>query len=177
MTSAQFEAEAWIERLGEAEHAVAALERDGALHAVDLPGAEDSLATERTVGEERETVALMRNGQARGRGPMRGWQVQGHLNKGPLAALEGIGEMKREAPDKAAEGLRTRDTGQERAAGEDAGKAQTGMNTPAKAPEPPVREPVGGGYRERTAAPGRYITRPIPGEWSLFRALLEFGNV
>ena len=54
--------------MGEAEHAVAALERDDALHAVDLPGAEDLLATERTVGEERETVALMRSGQARGRG-------------------------------------------------------------------------------------------------------------
>ncbi len=72
--------------MGEVEHAVAALERDGALHAVDLPGAEDSLATDRTVGEERETVALMRGGQARGRGPLRGWQVQGHLNKGPLTA-------------------------------------------------------------------------------------------
>ena len=72
--------------IGEVEHAVAALERGGALHAVDLPGAEASLATDRTVGEERETVALMRGGQARGRAPMRGWQVQGHLNKGPLTA-------------------------------------------------------------------------------------------
>ena len=72
--------------IGEAEHAVAALERGGALHAVDLPGAEDSLATDRTVGEERETVALMRGGQARGRATMRSWQVQGHLNKGPLTA-------------------------------------------------------------------------------------------
>ena len=72
--------------IGEAEHAVAALERGGALHAVNMPGAEDSLATDRTVGEERETVALMQGGQARGRAPMRGWQVQGHLNKGPLTA-------------------------------------------------------------------------------------------
>ena len=72
--------------IGEVEHAVVALERGGALHAVDLPGAEASLATDRTVGEERETVALMRGGQARGRAPMRGWQVQGHLNKGPLTA-------------------------------------------------------------------------------------------
>ena len=68
----------------EAERAVAALERDGALHAVDLPGAEDSLATDRTVGEERETVASMHAGQGRGSAPMRSWQVQGHLNKGPL---------------------------------------------------------------------------------------------
>ncbi len=71
---------------GEVEREVAALEKAGTLHAVDLPGAETSLATDRTVGEERETVALMRGGQARGRAPMRGWQVQGHLNKGPLTA-------------------------------------------------------------------------------------------
>ncbi len=68
------------------EREVAALERAGALHAVELPGAEHSLATEKTVGEERETVALMQAGQGRGRAPMRGWQVQGHLNKGPLTA-------------------------------------------------------------------------------------------
>ena len=72
--------------LGEVEREVAALEKAGTLHAVDLPGAEDSLATDKTVGEERETVALWRGGQGRGRAPMRGWQVQGHLNKGPLTA-------------------------------------------------------------------------------------------
>ena len=72
--------------IGDVEREVAALEKVGALHAVDLPGAEASLTTDRTVGEERETVALMRGGQARGRAPMRGWQVQGHLNKGPLTA-------------------------------------------------------------------------------------------
>ena len=70
--------------VGDVEREVAALEKAGTLHAVDLPGAEDSLATEKTVGEERETVALMQAGQGRGRAPMRGWQVQGHLNKGPL---------------------------------------------------------------------------------------------
>ena len=68
----------------EAERAVAALERDGALHAVNMPGAEDSLATDRTVGEERETVAQMRLGEGQGRALMRGWEVQEHLNKGPL---------------------------------------------------------------------------------------------
>ena len=72
--------------IGDVEREVAALEKEGALHAVDLPGAEDSLTAERTVGEERETVASMRAGQGRGRAPMRGWQVQGHLNKGPLTA-------------------------------------------------------------------------------------------
>ena len=72
--------------IGDAEREVAALEKAGTLHAVNVPGAEDSLATEKTAGEERETVALMRGGEARGRAPMRGWQVQGHLNKGPLTA-------------------------------------------------------------------------------------------
>ena len=72
--------------IAEAEREVAALEKAGALHAVSLPGAEDALATERTVGEERETVAMMRAGSGQGRAPMRGWAVQGHLNKGPLTA-------------------------------------------------------------------------------------------
>ena len=72
--------------IGEAEREVAALEKAGSLHAVDMPGAEDSLATDRTVGEERETVAQMRLGEGRGSAPMRSWQVQGHLNKGPLTA-------------------------------------------------------------------------------------------
>ena len=72
--------------IGDVEREVAALEKAGTLHAVNLPGAEDSLATDRTVGEEREAVALWRSGQGRGRAPMRNWQVQGHLNKGPLTA-------------------------------------------------------------------------------------------
>ncbi|MDE0051652.1 MAG: relaxase domain-containing protein, partial [Rhodospirillales bacterium] len=72
--------------IGEVEREVAALEKAGSLHGVNLPGAEDSLTTDRTVGEEREAVALWRGGQGRGRAPMRGWQVQGHLNKGPLTA-------------------------------------------------------------------------------------------
>ena len=72
--------------MAEAEHEVAALEKAGTLHAVNIPGAEDSLATAKTVGEERETMASMHAGQGRGTAPMRGWQVQGHLNKGPLTA-------------------------------------------------------------------------------------------
>ena len=72
--------------MAEAEREVAALERAGALHAVNIPGAEDSLATAKTVAEERETVASMRVSQGRGTAAMRGWQVQGHLNKGPLTA-------------------------------------------------------------------------------------------
>ena len=69
-----------------AEREVTALEKAGALHAVDLPGAEDSFATERTAAEERETVASMQAGRGRGRAVMRGWQVQGHLSRGPLTA-------------------------------------------------------------------------------------------
>ena len=72
--------------VAEAEREVAGLEKAGGLHGVDIPGAEDSLATAKTVAEERETVASMRAGQGRGAVPMRGWQVQGHLNKGPLTA-------------------------------------------------------------------------------------------
>ena len=70
----------------EAEREMAALENAGTLHAVDIPGAEDSLATERTIAEERETLALWRAGAGRGRTTMRSWQVQGHLSRGPLTA-------------------------------------------------------------------------------------------
>ena len=70
--------------MAEAEREVAALEKAGTLHAVNIPGAEDSLATAKTVAEERETVASMHAGQGRGKVPMRSWMVQGHLNKGPL---------------------------------------------------------------------------------------------
>ncbi len=72
--------------IDEAEREVAALEEAGTLHAVDIPGVEASLTTERTVGEERETMALWRAGEGRGRAVMRGWQVQGRLSRGPLTA-------------------------------------------------------------------------------------------
>ena len=72
--------------IGEVEREVAALEKAGTLHGVSLPGAEDSLATEKTAGEEREAVACMRSGQGQGRAAMRGWAVQGHLHRGPLTA-------------------------------------------------------------------------------------------
>ena len=72
--------------IAEAEREVAALEKAGTLHPVHIPGAEDSLATAKTVAEERETVSSMRAGQGRGTAPMRGWVVQGFLNQGPLTA-------------------------------------------------------------------------------------------
>ncbi len=68
------------------EYEVARLEKAGALHAVTLLGAADSLATDRTVGEERETIALMRAGAGRGQAPMRGWVVRDRLHKSPLTA-------------------------------------------------------------------------------------------
>ena len=68
------------------EREVSAREAAGTLHAVHLPEARDSLATDRTVGEERETIALMHAGEARGKAPMRSWAVRGHLRRGPLTA-------------------------------------------------------------------------------------------
>ena len=62
-----------------------------------------------------------------------------------IAALEGIGEMKREAPDKAGEAARDRSIRPERGPGEGAAKAREGMKTPAKTPEPPVRDRGKGG--------------------------------
>ena len=62
-----------------------------------------------------------------------------------IAALEGIGEMKREAPDKAVQAERGRESQPERGPGEGAEKAREGMKTPAKTPEPPVRDRGKGG--------------------------------
>ena len=49
-----------------------------------------------------------------------------------IAALEGIGEMKREAPDKAVQAERGGESQPERGPGEGAGKAREGIKTPAK---------------------------------------------
>ena len=72
--------------VGAVEREVAGLEKAGTLHPVSLPGARDSLATDRTVGEERETVALMQAGERRGQAPMRRSAVQAQLHKGALTA-------------------------------------------------------------------------------------------
>ena len=66
------------------EREVARLEEAGTLHPVTLPGAAHSLATDRTVGEERETIALMRAGAGRGQALMRRWAVRDHLHKSSL---------------------------------------------------------------------------------------------
>ena len=70
--------------IGEAEAAVARLERAGTLLAADYPVPGDSLTTDRTVAGERETIALMERGQGRGAAPMRGSAVDKALRNGPL---------------------------------------------------------------------------------------------
>ena len=72
--------------IGEAEAAVARLEKAGTLLAADYPVPGDSLTTDRTVADERETIALMERGQGRGAAPMRGRAVDKALRNGPLTA-------------------------------------------------------------------------------------------
>ena len=66
-----------------------------------------------------------------------------------IAALEGIGEMKREAPDRAADAALGADRGADREAGSSTGKGRgTGRNaveSAAKEPEAPVRDRGRGG--------------------------------
>ena len=70
--------------IGEAEAAVARLEKAGTLLAADYPVPGGSLTTDRTVADERETIALMERGQGRGGAPMRGRAVDKALRNGPL---------------------------------------------------------------------------------------------
>ena len=72
--------------IGEAEAAVARLEKAGTLLAADYPVPGASLTTDRTVADERETIALMERGQRRGAAPMRGRAVDKALRNGPLTA-------------------------------------------------------------------------------------------
>ena len=70
--------------VGEAEAAAARLEKAGSLHAARLPGADRLLTTDRAVGDEKETIALMEAGQGRGAVPMRARAVDKALRKGPI---------------------------------------------------------------------------------------------
>ena len=70
--------------MAEAEREVAGMEKAGAMHAADLPGAKDVLTTDRAVGYERETIALMQAGRGRGSPAMRARAVDKALRKGPL---------------------------------------------------------------------------------------------
>ena len=70
--------------IGEAEAAVARLEKSGTLLAANHPVPGDSITTDTTVADERETIALMERGQGRGAAPMRGRAVDKALRNGPL---------------------------------------------------------------------------------------------
>ena len=72
--------------IGDIERAVAGLKREGRLHDAPALQGGGGLTTDKAVAEERETVALMRGGERRGKAPMRGWMVDRHLRKGPLTA-------------------------------------------------------------------------------------------
>ena len=67
-----------------AERAVDALERKGRLHRAQGLADSDGMTTDKALADERETIALMRAGQGRGRAAMRSWMVQARLHKGPL---------------------------------------------------------------------------------------------
>ena len=68
----------------EIEREVAALEKAGILHAARLPGMDGLLTTDTALADERETIALMERGRARGAAPMRGRAVDKALRNGPL---------------------------------------------------------------------------------------------
>ena len=72
--------------VGEAEAAVARLEKAGRLHAASPSVAGDSFTTDKAVADERETIAAMRAGRGRGAAPMRGRAVDKALRNGPLTA-------------------------------------------------------------------------------------------
>ncbi len=81
--------------IGDAERAVAGLERDGALHAANLPVRGESLTTDRALADERETIALMERGQGAVRPVMRRWMAtpllhRGRLNTGQREAVKTI---------------------------------------------------------------------------------------
>ena len=70
--------------VGEAEAAVAERGAAGSLHAARMPGMDGLLTTDRAVGDEKETIALMEAGRKRTRAPMRARAVDKALRGGPL---------------------------------------------------------------------------------------------
>ena len=70
--------------VGEAEAAVAEREAAGSLHAARMPGMDGLLTTDRAVGDEKETIALMEAGRERTRAPMRARAIDKALRGGPL---------------------------------------------------------------------------------------------
>ncbi|MDE0002616.1 MAG: relaxase domain-containing protein [Rhodospirillaceae bacterium] len=72
--------------IGEAEAALARLEKDGTLHPCGLPQRGESLTTDRAVADEKETIALMERGQGVSRPVMRSWIAGPLLHNGRLTA-------------------------------------------------------------------------------------------
>ena len=72
--------------IGEAEQAVARLEKTGSLHAANLPVPGDSLTTDKAVADEKETIALMERGHGASRPVMRSWMAGPRLHSGRLTA-------------------------------------------------------------------------------------------
>ena len=70
--------------IGDAERAIAGLERDGALHPANLPVPGESLTTDRALADERETIALMERGRGAARPVMRRWIATPLLHNGRL---------------------------------------------------------------------------------------------
>ena len=70
--------------IGEAEAAVARLEKDGTLHACGLPQWGESLTTDKAVADEKETISLMERGQGAARPVMRSWIAGPLLHNGRL---------------------------------------------------------------------------------------------
>ena len=72
--------------IGDAEGAVARLEREGALHAANLPVPGRSLTTDKAVADEKEAVSLMERGRGASRPVMRSWIAGPLLHRGRLTA-------------------------------------------------------------------------------------------
>ena len=70
--------------IGEAEQAVARLERTGVLHAANALVLGDSLTTDRAIADEKETIALMERGRGASRPVMRSWAAGPMLHNGRL---------------------------------------------------------------------------------------------
>ena len=70
--------------ISDAEATVARLEKEGALHACRLPLRGESLTTDLTVANEKETIALMERGQGVSRPVMRSWIAGPLLHNGRL---------------------------------------------------------------------------------------------
>ena len=70
--------------VGEAERALGELVGDGTLHAANHPVPGESLTTDNAVADEKEAVALMKEGQDKGAAPMRARRVNKLLRNGPL---------------------------------------------------------------------------------------------